>query len=87
MDQTLDVAVIVGSLRKDSINRKVAQAVVRLNAPGLTFRFIEIGDLPHYNFDFEDSPPPAVVKLRPFWIVKEPWGLILLKPAIALVVA
>ena len=60
----INVAVIVGSLRKDSINRKVANAVIRLNAPGLTFRFIEIGDLPLYNADFEDSPPPAVVKFR-----------------------
>lgn len=60
----ISVAVIVGSLRKDSINRKVAQAVTRLNAPGLTFKFIEIGDLPLYNSDFEESPPPAVVKFR-----------------------
>lgn len=60
----INVAVIVGSLRKDSINRKLAHEVVKLNAPGLNFRFIEIGDLPLYNFDFEDSPPPAVMKFR-----------------------
>lgn len=60
----INVAVIVGSLRKDSINRKLAREVVKLNAPGLNFRFIEIGDLPLYNFDFEDSPPPAVMKFR-----------------------
>ena len=58
------VAVIVGSLRKDSINRQVANEVVKLNAPGLTFKFIEIGDLPLYNFDFEEAPPPAVVTFR-----------------------
>ncbi|MFT4077023.1 MAG: NAD(P)H-dependent oxidoreductase [Asticcacaulis sp.] len=60
----ISVAVIVGSLRKDSINRKLANEVVKLNAPGLTFRFVEIGDLPLYNFDFEESPPPAVIAFR-----------------------
>ena len=60
----ISVAVIVGSLRKDSINRKLAHEVVKLNAPGLNFKFIEISDLPLYNFDFEGSPPPAVVKFR-----------------------
>jgi len=60
----ITVAVIVGSLRKDSINRRLAHEVVKLDAPGLAFTFIEIGDLPLYNADFEDSPPPAVVKFR-----------------------
>ncbi len=56
----ISVAVIVGSLRKDSINRKLANAVVKLNAPGLIFDFVEIGDLPIYNQDFEDAVPEAV---------------------------
>ncbi|MGN6366012.1 NADPH-dependent FMN reductase [Asticcacaulis taihuensis] len=60
----ISVAVIVGSLRRDSINRKVAQAVTRLNAPGLAFTFVEIGDQPLYNADFEAAPPPAVVAFR-----------------------
>jgi chromate reductase len=60
----INIAVIVGSLRKDSINRRLAHEVVKLNAPGLSFKFIEIGGLPLYNADFEDSPPPAVVKFR-----------------------
>ena len=60
----ISVAVIVGSLRKDSINRKLANEVVKLNAQGVVFKFIEIGDLPLYNFDFEEAPPPAVVKFR-----------------------
>jgi len=60
----ISVAVIVGSLRKGSINRKVAQAVTQLNAPGLSFKLVEIGDLPLYNFDFEESPPAAVIRFR-----------------------
>ncbi len=60
----ISVAIIVGSLRKDSINRKLARAVVGLNAPGLRFQFIEIGDLPLYNQDFEDAPPAAVTAFR-----------------------
>ncbi len=60
----ISVAVIVGSLRKDSINRKVAQALVRMNAPGLIFNFVEIGGLPLYNQDFEDAPPQAVAAFR-----------------------
>jgi hypothetical protein len=42
MNKTRDVAVIVGSLRKDSLNRKVANALVELAPPGLTLSIIEI---------------------------------------------
>ncbi|MGA9659914.1 MAG: NAD(P)H-dependent oxidoreductase [Asticcacaulis sp.] len=61
---SLSVAVIVGSLRKDSINRKLAQGVMKLNAPDLGFKPVEIGDLPLYNQDSEDSPSPATKKFR-----------------------
>jgi chromate reductase, NAD(P)H dehydrogenase (quinone) len=53
------VGVIVGSLRKDSYNRKVAQAAVALAPPSLSLKFIEIGDLPLYNADLETAQPPA----------------------------
>jgi chromate reductase len=52
------VAVIVGSLRKDSISRKVAEALGDL-AADLTFTYPEIGDLPLYNPDLDDETPPA----------------------------
>ena len=58
MDKTSEVAVIVGSLRKDSINRKVAHALVELAPASLNLTIIEIGNLPLYNQD-EDEVPPA----------------------------
>jgi len=55
---TRTIAVIVGSLRKDSFTRKVARAVEE-HAPSLTFTHIEIGDLPHYNQDLDPDKAPA----------------------------
>jgi chromate reductase len=59
MDQTRDVAVIVGSLRKDSINRKVANALVELAPATLKLGIVEIGELPIYNQDTDGANPPA----------------------------
>lgn len=59
------VAVLVGSLRKASITRKVAKAIVALAPAGLDFTFIEIGQLPLYNDDLQtDAPPPLWVGFR-----------------------
>ena len=58
MPQTRSVAVVVGSLRKDSFNRKMAMALVGLAPEGLKLEIVEIGKLPHYNQD-EDANPPA----------------------------
>src|SRR5262249_33856676 len=53
MPNCFDVAVVVGSLRKDSLTRKMARALMD-NAPAsLHCRFVEIGDLPVYNVDME----------------------------------
>ena len=57
MSQTHNVAVLVGSLRKDSINRKVAEALVSLAPSSMTFTFVEIRDLPLYNQDADANPP------------------------------
>jgi len=57
MDKMQDVAVIVGSLRKDSINRKVANALAELAPAGLKLSIIEIGQLPIYNQDGDENPP------------------------------
>lgn len=55
------VAVVVGSLRKGSFNRKLAQALVA-NAPApLALEIVEIGELPLYNQD-DDADPPAASK-------------------------
>lgn len=64
MDKTRNVAVIVGSLRKDSINRKVANALVELAPKGLKLSLVEIGQLPLYNQDFDDKPPPEWTAFR-----------------------
>ena len=57
------VAIVVGSLRKDSINRKLAKAMAAL-APKLKFDFIEIGNLPLYNQDLDSNPPKEWVSFR-----------------------
>ncbi|MBO1072992.1 NADPH-dependent FMN reductase [Roseomonas marmotae] len=53
------VAVLVGSLHADSINRKLAQALAKLAAPEMEFRFVDYGDLPLYRQDIETSSPEA----------------------------
>jgi chromate reductase len=60
----LNIRIIVGSLRKDSINRKLAEAVIGHGHADLAFAFSEIGDLPLYNQDLEDPSPEAVERLR-----------------------
>lgn len=59
MTQTTNVAVIVGSLRKDSVNRKAAHALGRLAPSHLNLQITEIGDLPLYNEDVEAAGAPA----------------------------
>jgi chromate reductase len=59
------IAVIVGSLRAESFNRRLAQALVRLPAAaGHDFQFLEIGDLPLYNQDRDGDPPEQVTRLK-----------------------
>ena len=64
MAQPHIVAVIVGSLRKDSVTRKVARAIEALAPETLKFVEVPIGDLPLFNQDDEASPPPAYVAFR-----------------------
>jgi chromate reductase len=52
------VGVFVGSLRKESFTRKVANAVAAVAPSTLQFEFIEIGQLSHYNQDLESTTPP-----------------------------
>lgn len=53
-----DVAILVGSLRKESFTRKVAKSIAGMGGDKLAFRFVEIGALPHYNQDLETDAPP-----------------------------
>lgn len=58
--KTYDIAVLVGSLRRDSINRKLATAITRVAPPALQFRDISLAELPMYNGDLEAERPDAV---------------------------
>jgi chromate reductase len=58
------IAVIVGSTRRESINRKLAQALVRLGEGQLDFTLVEIGDLPLYNQDLENDLPAPVARMK-----------------------
>jgi chromate reductase len=58
------VAVLVGSLRKGSFNRKMAQALIGLAPAQLELAVVEIGNLPLYNQDRDADPPPEVVAFK-----------------------
>jgi len=64
MEKTYNVAVIVGSLRKGSINREVANALIALAPAALRLDIVEIGQLPIYNQDEDVSPPAAWTSFR-----------------------
>jgi len=63
---TKKVAVLVGSLRKESLTRKYAKAIVAVLPPSLQCEFVELGDLPLYNQDLDDAgtPPEAWTRFR-----------------------
>ncbi len=58
------IAFIVGSLRQDSLNQKLAIAIVKLTPPEFIFEQVKIGDLPLYNQDDDASPIESVKRLR-----------------------
>jgi chromate reductase, NAD(P)H dehydrogenase (quinone) len=59
MSMNRDVAVLVGSLRKESFNRKMAHALIESAPSQLKLEIVEIGQLPHYNQDLDTPNPPA----------------------------
>ncbi|WP_085639805.1 MULTISPECIES: NADPH-dependent FMN reductase [unclassified Pseudomonas] len=62
MSNVYNVAVVVGSLRKASLNRKVALALAGLAPANLKLNIVEIGDLPLYNEDIDGDSPPAAYR-------------------------
>jgi len=60
----LRIGVLVGSLRKDSYNRRLALALEKLAPGGLRFEHIRIDDLPLYNQDFDADYPPVCRRLK-----------------------
>ncbi|MEB1548370.1 NAD(P)H-dependent oxidoreductase [Xanthomonas campestris pv. campestris] len=58
------IAVLVGSLRAQSYNRQLAQALAQLAGDKATFEFLEIGDLPLYNQDRDSDYPAEGTRLK-----------------------
>jgi chromate reductase len=58
------VAVVIGSLRKGSLTRNVANALCGFATERLKMEIVEIGDLPLYNADRDENPPAPWVELR-----------------------
>ncbi|MEY4642783.1 MAG: hypothetical protein RLZZ227_2777 [Pseudomonadota bacterium] len=75
---TYTIAVIVGSLRKDSFNRKLANALIKLAPRELVFHHVDIASLPLYNQDHDFNPLPAVKQLKSD--VENAQGLIFVTP-------
>ncbi len=55
----MKIAVLIGSLRKESYNRRVANTLISLAPKPLELEIVEIGDLPLFNEDLEGSSQPA----------------------------
>jgi chromate reductase len=64
MSTVRHVAVFVGSLRKESFNRKIAHALIELAPASLELEIVEIGQLPFYNQDDDASPPETWTAFR-----------------------
>jgi chromate reductase len=58
------IAIIVGSLREGSINRKIARSICALKNDNLDCTIVEIGDLPLFNQDIEKNPPEQWVRFK-----------------------
>lgn len=70
--------IIVGSLRKESYNMKVANYIVKKYSDKANFEIIDIKDFPLFNQDLEDNVPEAVLKARKK--TKEKDGIIIISP-------
>lgn len=73
-----NIAVLVGSLRKDSFNRKMAQALIQLAPESLHLEIVEIDQLSMYNQDLDENPPPEWVEFRER--IKEADGVLFVTP-------
>ncbi|MBP0635363.1 NADPH-dependent FMN reductase [Cupriavidus sp. AcVe19-6a] len=64
MSNPRDVVVLVGSLRKESYNRKLAKALIAQAPAQLKLEILEIGELQLYNQDLDDKPPQTWAAFR-----------------------
>ncbi|AFZ83174.1 NADPH-dependent FMN reductase [Candidatus Kinetoplastidibacterium crithidiae] len=62
--QKITVAVFIGSLKKDSINFKIAKTAEQISCKDLIFKYIKISDLPLYNEDHEKNFPEKIAELK-----------------------
>ena len=74
----IKIAVIVGSLRKNSFNRQLADGLIKLAPAEFTFTKTDIGDLPLYNQDDDEAPCEAVRLLKR--TIGESQGLLFVTP-------
>jgi chromate reductase, NAD(P)H dehydrogenase (quinone) len=58
------IAIVVGSIRKDSINRKLAKALIKLAPKDFECELVRIDDLPVYSQDHDQNPPEQVVRVK-----------------------
>ena len=58
------IAVVVGSLRKESFNRQLAQVIIRLAPANVEFELVGIGDLPLYDQDQDDNQADSVKRMK-----------------------
>lgn len=75
---TYKIAVVVGSLRKDSFNEQLAKALVKLAPPEFTFKFLDIGTLPLYNQDDDGNQAASVKQFKKD--IESSQGLIFVTP-------
>lgn len=76
--RTYKIAVVVGSLRQDSLNRRLATAIARLAPAEFSFAQLRIHDLPLYNQDDDAQPAASVLRLKAEIVATD--GLIFVTP-------
>jgi len=59
-----NVLSFVGSLRKDSVHKKLVRAAIGLAPEGMQIELFDIADIPLYNMDLESDPPKPVLSLK-----------------------
>ncbi|MDB5194591.1 MAG: NADPH-dependent reductase domain protein [Parcubacteria group bacterium] len=75
---TYHIAIIVGSLRRDSLNKSVARSIAALSVAGLAFEIIDLSSVPLFNQDLESAFPKEVTDLKEK--IKAADGLIIVTP-------
>lgn len=72
------IAVIIGSLRKDSLNKKLAKNLEALTPEGVEFIYTDISTLPLFNQDYEGEFPESARKMKD--IIKGADGVLIVTP-------